>query len=201
MITGAILTNIKIGFTRAPSRDQRRIWSTFNRDIKQSTSETTKMFRTLRDMMLGAIITAFVAASVTYGSVGIAPLANGTFATIDQTWLNGLAGGVNFTYQYGISAVGTNQATATQLPAGVFTLEVDTSGSGGATGVALPACFQGTQLSINNNTAYTFDVYPAIVNNPITAAQDTINNTTSTTITTYARKTFSCAKNGVWAAG
>jgi hypothetical protein len=64
--------------------------------------------------------------------------------------------------------------------------------------VALPPCLQGTQVVVENNTAYTFDVYPAIANNPVTAAQDTINNTTSTTIVTYAQKRFSCAKNGVW---
>jgi len=158
------------------------------------------MLKTIRDMLIGVIVAGAAAAAVSYASVGIAPLSGGTFATIDQTWALGVAGGQNFSYQYGLTAVGTNQATSLQLPAGVFLLEVDTAGSGGATGIALPTCLAGTQVVVNDNTAYTVDVYPSIVNNPITAAQDTINNSTSTTITTYAAKTFSCAKNGVWSA-
>ena len=116
-------------------------------------------------------------------------------------WLLGVAGGVNFSYQYGITATGTTQATSTQLPAGQFLLEVDTSTVSTGLGVALPPCMQGTALSLNNNTANTITVYPSIANNPKTAAQDVIDvgsQATSTTITTYASKIFACAKNGVW---
>ena len=123
------------------------------------------------------------------------------FGLPDGAWLNGLANGQNFTYISGLTAVGTNQATALALTPGYYMYEVDTSGSGGATGVALPPCIQGTSLWLSNNTAYTIDVYPAVANNPITAAQDVINvgsAATSTTITTYASKVFACAKNGVW---
>lgn len=159
------------------------------------------MLKTIRDMLIGAIVAAGVGlAGVAFAVVGIPPLPNGQEALINQTWLLGLAGGSNFSYQYGITAVGTNQATAAQLPANIHLLQVDTAGAGGATGVALPTCLQGSEISLNDNTAYTIDVYPNATNNPITAAQDTINNTTSTTITTYAAKTFSCAKNGVWSA-
>lgn len=156
------------------------------------------MLKTVLNMMFGALICAAIGTA--WAVVGIPPLPNGQEALINQTWLLGLAGGSNYSYQYGITAVGTNQATAAQLPANVYLIQVDTAGSGGATGVALPPCLQGTQLFVNDNTAYTFDVYPAVANNPITAAQDTINNSTSTTITTYAVKVFSCAKNGVWSA-
>ena len=150
------------------------------------------MFKTIFNMLAGA----FIVTGVAFATVGTPPI--GGPGLVDGVWLNGLAGGQNMTYQYGLTAVGTNQATALQLPAGIYMLEVDTAGSGGATGVALPPCIQGTQVVVEDNTAYTIDVYPSIANNPVTAAQDTINNTTSTTITTYAQKRFSCGKNGVW---
>jgi hypothetical protein len=53
-----------------------------------------------------------------------------------------------------------------------------------------------------NNGANTLAVYPAIANNPVTAAQDTINNGTSLSggLATHTPEVFSCAKNGVWAA-
>ena len=123
------------------------------------------------------------------------------FALPDGAWLNGLANGQNFSYVYGLTAVGTNQATALALTPGFYLYEIDTAGAGGATGVALPPCLQGTSLWLSNNTAYTIDVYPAVLNNPVTAAQDVINvgsAATSTTITTYASKVFACAKNGIW---
>ena len=154
------------------------------------------MLKTITAFIFGALIAAAVGSA--YAVVGVQPL-NG-FGSPDGTWLNGVAAGSNYTYQYGITAVGTNQATAVQLPSGYYLLQVDTAGTGGATGVALPSCLQGTQIFLNDNTAYTIDVYPAVANNPVTLAQDTINNTTSTTITTYAVKVFSCAKNGVWSA-
>jgi hypothetical protein len=51
-----------------------------------------------------------------------------------------------------------------------------------------------------NNGASTLTVYPSIVNNSITSAQDTINNTTSVTVATHVSELFGCAKNGVWSA-
>ena len=154
------------------------------------------MLRIIAGCVLGAIIA---------GAMGVAMAVQGQvpvdgFQTVDGSWLKGLRDGINFSYQYGITSVGTNQATAFQLPANRFLFEVDTAGSGGATGVALPPCFAGAYLVLDDNTAYTIDVYPSIVNNNLTSAQDTINNTTSTTITTYAAKRFACAKNGVWSA-
>lgn len=154
------------------------------------------MLKIIGGLVLGAIIAAAIGSASAL--VGIEP--NNGYAAIDGQFVKGIRQGVNFTYQYGITAAGTNQATAFQLPASRYLLEVDTSGSGGATGVALPACVAGTEVALNNNTAFTIDVYPMIVNNLLTAAQDTINNTTSTTITTYATKHFMCAKNGVWGA-
>ena len=116
-------------------------------------------------------------------------------------WLLGIVGGVNWSYKYGLVAAGTTQATSTQLPAGIFLLEVDTSTASTGLGVALPPCMQGTSVVLGNNTANTITVYPSIANNKVTAAQDVINvgsAATSTTITTFAATTFWCAKNGVW---
>ena len=150
-------------------------------------------------LFAAAILFAAVSTSA-FAVIGQKPVPSMGFGLIDGTWLDGVVGGSNFLYKYGLTAAGTNQATALQLPANIHLLEVDTAGSGGATGVALPTCLGGAEIVINDNTAYTIDVYPAIANNPITAAQDTINNTTSTTITTYASKLFTCGQNGVWAA-
>ena len=134
----------------------------------------------------------FLAHSAT---VGIAPTPG--IQPVDGTWLIGLSGGLNNTFQSGITAAGTTQATATPLTSGIFLNEIDTAAA--STGVNLPPCFAGTELSIYNNGAQTVTVYPAVANNPITVAQDTINNGTTTTIATHVLNAFSCAKNGVWA--
>ena len=156
------------------------------------------MLKTIRDMLIGA----GVAAAVGYAaaSIGTPPTPATGFGLVDGTWLNGLAGGVNSAYQYGFTAAGTTQATALQLPAGIKLMEVDTAAS--STGVALPPCLQGTEFGIYNNGAQTLTIYPSIANNPVTAAQDTINNGTSLSggLATHTPEVFFCAKNGVWAA-
>jgi hypothetical protein len=159
------------------------------------------MLKNLANMIAGAIIFAGIAAAL--ASTGTPPLPGIGFALQDGQWLLGLAGGSNFSSQSGITAAGTNQATATQLAANIYFQEVDTAGSGGATGVALPSCLAGSEVKVLNNTAYTFDVYPNVANNPITATQDVIvtagsAGTTSTSQTTYTGKTYTCFKNGVW---
>jgi hypothetical protein len=115
---------------------------------------------------------------------------------VDGTWLNGLAGGVNNSYVYGLTGSGTNQATALQFPTGFYLLEADTVASG--TGFNLPSCISGTDMLFYNNGASTATIYPAVANNPATAAQDTINNATSITVATHTSQAFSCAKPGVW---
>jgi hypothetical protein len=151
------------------------------------------MFKTLRDMVLGAIVCASIGAAMAV--VGTPP-GTGPGLT-DGAWLTGLAGGQNFSYQYAFTAAGTTQATALQLPAGIHLMEVDTTAS--STGVALPPCLQGTALMLYNNGASTLTVYPSIANNPITAAQDTIDNSTSASVATHVSEIAFCAKNGVWA--
>lgn len=157
--------------------------------------------KTIRDMAIGAILTfGAVFAAASFASVGQAPPPGSGPALVDGVWLNGVVGGQNWSYQYGITAAGTTQATSLQLPAGVFLMEVDTAAA--STGVALPPCLQGTSVFLYNNGAQTLTVYPAIANNPITAAQDTINNGTSFSggVATHVSMLAFCAKNGVWAA-
>lgn len=129
--------------------------------------------------------------------IGISPPPQG-FVVVDAAWLNALAAGQNASYVSGLTAAGTNQATALQLAPGNTLVEIDTVASG--TGVALPPAVQGTELSLYNNGANTLDVYPAIANNALTGSQDTINNGTSTTVATHTSMYFFCAKNGIWAA-
>jgi hypothetical protein len=118
---------------------------------------------------------------------------------INGLWAKGIAAGQNFSYLAGVTAAGANQAAAFQLLPGFMLIEID--GGGSATGVALPPAVAGTVIAIFNNTAQTnLVVYPSIVNNGLTAAQDTINNTTSLAFTAARQLLiFTCAKNGVWA--
>lgn len=148
--------------------------------------------------MLLAAVAALVLASSAYAGVGTPPTPATGMGLVDGTWLNGLAGGENHAYQSGITAAGSTQAGATQLNAGVRMFSIDTVAS--STGVALPSCLQGNELSIYNNGANTLTVYPAVANNPVTAAQDTINNGTSTSESSHTVKTYYCPENGVWAA-
>lgn len=152
------------------------------------------MLKAALNMIAGAMICALVSAA--YAVVGNVPV-NG-YQTPDGTWLLGLAGGQNNSYQFGITAAGTTQATATQLAAGVRLLQVDTAAA--SSGVALPQCVAGNEVSLYNNGANTLTVYPSIANNLLTAAQDTINSSTSFSVATHVAMLAFCAKNGVWAA-
>ena len=125
-------------------------------------------------------------------------LIDGTFIGGGPTAPGGVAGGQNIASISGLTAAGTTQATALAIPSGYKLVEMDTVAS--STGVNLPQAFAGTEVSIYNNGAQTLTVYPAVPNNPNTAAQDTINNGTSTTQTTHTAKTYRCAKDGVWSA-
>lgn len=123
------------------------------------------------------------------------PLQNGSYATIDQGWLYGLASGNNLTTMAGVAAAGSNQATATQLTPNVALYMIE-SGTGGFN---LPACIAGTSLWVYNKSGATLTAYPAVANNPVTGAQDTINGATSVGSFSTATATFyGCPKNGAW---
>lgn len=114
----------------------------------------------------------------------------------DGIWLNGLASGQNLNYLYGITAAGTTQAGATALTPGSALYEVDTTP--GSSGVSLPQCFQGQGLWLYNFGSNTLTVYPNPTNNPTTSAQDTINNTTTLSLSAHTPEFFGCAKTGNW---
>lgn len=150
------------------------------------------MLKTIAGTIMGAIVAAAMTAALAI--TGQVPV-NG-FGAVDGTWLLGLAGGTNYTYQSGITAAGTTQATGTQLPSGIYLVEIDTAAA--STGVNLPPCIPGTQMQLYNNGAQTVTIYPAVANNPITATQDTINNATSITLASHIGTSPVCAKAGVW---
>ena len=115
---------------------------------------------------------------------------------IDGDFVNGITQGHNMVAQNGLTAIGTNQATSLQLADRIAMFSVDTSSA--STGVALPAALAGVSIFVANNTANNISAFPSIANNPVTSAQDTINNTTSATINAHTGTAFTCAKNGTW---
>ncbi len=119
---------------------------------------------------------------------------------IDGTWVNGLAGGQNQTYQSGLTANNAaSQSTATSIPAGIAIVEVDTSVANGS--LVLPFANAGTEFALNNNTANSLDVYAQPGTNAATSSLDTINslsNTTAFSAGANAITVFMCAKNGKW---
>ena len=126
------------------------------------------------------------------------------FALVDGNWLTGLANGVNYSYQNGITAhAGGTQAAAFQLPQNVNMFQVGTTATTGDS-VALPQCVAGSYIWLSNAGAGTLDVYGSPTTNPLTAALDTIHATAGTsayTLTTNTNAIFFCPKNGAWSAG
>lgn len=153
------------------------------------------MLKTISRVAIGLVIAASIGSAFATNR-GQKPTTG--FQAPDGDWLQGVADGVNWNYQYNITAAGTNQATATQLPANKPLVELDTVSSG--TGATLPTALQGTTIYLYNNGASNAVIYPAVANNPATSAQDTINNTTSVTVNAHTAEMFFCVKTGVWAA-
>lgn len=114
---------------------------------------------------------------------------------IDGDFVNGITQGHNFTFQNGLTAVGTNQATSLQLADRISFLEIDTSSA--STGAALPFALAGVTITVINNTGNNITIFPAIANNS-RGVQDTINNTTSYTLNAHTAQGFICGKTGVW---
>ena len=147
-----------------------------------------------RNIVTAAVAALIAGAGASYALIGTPP---GTGPQlIDGAWLNGLAGGLNNLYVSGLTAAGTNQATAAQIPSGYYIVEADTVAS--STGLTLPFAVPGTDMLFYNNGANTVTIYPNVTNNPATSAQDTINNGTSVTVTSHNSYSFSTAKAGVW---
>jgi len=155
------------------------------------------MLKTAFNMLVGALIAASVSVAL---AVTGQPQVQG-FQTPDGTWLLGLAGGQNFSYQFGIVAhAGGTQAACTVLPAGIAFMSVDTVASSGDS-VCLPFAVAGTNIQIANNSSTTLNIFGQAGNNPLTGAADTINNTAgSTNYSPTTQQNVECVspKNGVW---
>ena len=159
------------------------------------------MFKTVLNMLVGALVAAGIGAA--FAVQGIAPT-NG-FGAWDGTWLLGLSGGSNWTYQYGITAhAGGGQTSCVSLTPGIYLYEVDTVASANDS-VCLPFAQQGTNFSIRNGAASNaLAIYGQANNNLLTAAADTINGTAGSTeypsggLSAGSSVECFAAKNGVW---
>jgi hypothetical protein len=155
------------------------------------------MFKTICGFVLGAIVAASIGAVM--AATGQTPVPG--FQTPDGTWLLGIAGGQNFTYQYGITAhAGGTQAACTNLVPGIYLYEVDTVATTGDS-VCLPFAIAGTNFSLRNAGTGTLDIYGQPNNNLATGAADTINGTAGSsayTITNNTNVECFAAKSGVW---
>lgn len=149
--------------------------------------------KTILHMIFGALVAAAIGAA--FAATGTPP-GNGP-QLVDGLWLQGLANGTNNSFQSGITAAGTTQATCTNLPTQIYLMEVDTAPA--SSGVCLQTGVAGVEFSFYNNGANTVTIYPNAVNNPATAIQDTINNGTSTTVASHTALYCFVAKVGIWA--
>jgi hypothetical protein len=157
------------------------------------------MLKTILNMLVGAVISAAVTAA--FAVTGTPP---GTgLGLVDGAWLTALTQGSNYSFQSGIAAAGTTQATATVLSTTPMMYEVDTVAA--STGVALPQCLAGDFLMIRNGTTTTLAVYGnATANSAVSpSANDTINGTAGSSaysLTSQQTALFFCAKTGSWSA-
>ena len=159
------------------------------------------MLKTALNMIVGAFLAASIGAA--FAVVGNVPV-NG-YQTPDGTWLLGLAGGSNWTYQSGITAhAGGTQAACLSLTPGIYLYEVDTVASAHDS-VCLPFAQQGSNFSIRNGaSSNALAIYGQSNNNLLTAAADTINGTAGSTeypsggLSAGSSVECFAAKNGVW---
>lgn len=156
------------------------------------------MLKTIRDMLIGACVAAAFGAAV--AAVGTPPT-NGP-QLVDGTWLNGLAGGQNYTYQSGITAhAGGTQAACLSLTPGISMYQVSTVASGNDS-VCLPFAVAGTTLVLANAAASnTLAIYAQPNNNQLTGVGDTINAASnSSAYSLSAANNVDCfsPKNGIW---
>jgi len=155
------------------------------------------MLKTLINFIAGALVASAVATA--FAVQGVAPFPG--FQAVDGSWLLGLAGGTNLTYQSGITAhAGGTQAACTVLPAGIALISIDTVTSG-ADSVCMPFAVAGTDFQFAVNSSNSPNVYGQAANNPLTGAADTINATAgSTAYQPAGQKNVECfsPKNGAW---
>lgn len=155
------------------------------------------MLKTMRDMLLGAVVAAMVGGAV--AAVGVAPGSGPQL--IDGAWLNGVVGGQNFTYQSGITAhAGGTQAACLNLNPGIYLYELDTVASSGDS-ICVPFAQVGTNFSIRNAGAQSANLFAQSGTNLLTATTDQINGSSNASAYALpANQSAECfvAKNGQW---
>src|SRR5579883_2735548 len=127
----------------------------------------------------GAAFALVLVGMIAHASVGTQP--GSGMGLVDGVWLNGLAGGQNYAYQYGITAhAGGTQAACLSITPGAYLYEVDTVASGNDS-ICIPYAQAGTNL--------------------VTGSTDQINgssNSTSYTLSTQNSVECFVAKPGSW---
>lgn len=126
-------------------------------------------------------------------TVGRPPVAGQSYALQDSRWLLGLAAGNNRAVQSGFTALsGGGKTGATQLPAIVELLEVDTVAAD-HNSVLLPSAQVGCFVCVANNGAHILDIYGM--------GTDTINAASTSSaysINANTNAIFFCVKKGAW---
>lgn len=160
------------------------------------------MFKTLRDMLVGAIVCAAISASLA-ATIGTPPVPATGPGLVDGTWLNGLAAGQNRTFVNALTAhAGGTQAAALQIPTGMALVGFGTVATTGDS-AKLPFALTGTTIMVRNAGAQTMNVYANDGTNRTTATTDKINGAANTAAYTLAANTvaiFFCALDGAWSA-
>ena len=158
------------------------------------------MLKSLVNFVAGALVAAGISSA--FALVGNPPQPNGQEALINQTWVLGLAGGQNFSYQSGITAhAGGTQASCLVLTAGNLLQQVSTVATS-ADSVCLPYALQGEMMIVANAAASnTLDIYAQSGTNGATNSTDTINaasNTSAYTLSANNNAICFAPKNGIW---
>lgn len=128
-------------------------------------------------------------------TTGIQPTQGGGPALIDQTWLLGLAGGLNnASVNSLVATAGGTKAAGYQIPAATTLVAFATVASSGDSAL-LPQALKNTYLLVYNGGAQNLSLYGK--------GTDTINavaTASAYTLATTAAALFFCAKDGNWGA-
>ncbi|HLH92072.1 MAG TPA: hypothetical protein VKX28_26870 [Xanthobacteraceae bacterium] len=147
----------------------------------------------------GAAFALVLVGMIAHASVGTQP--GSGMGLVDGVWLNGLAGGQNYAYQYGITAhAGGTQAACLSITPGAYLYEVDTVASGNDS-ICIPYAQAGMNFSLRNAGASTLAIYAQAGTNLVTGSTDQINgssNSTSYTLSTQNSVECFVAKPGSW---
>lgn len=160
------------------------------------------MLKTIRDMLVGALVAAAVGSAFAY-TVGTPPPIGSGPGLQDGVWLNALSNGQNRSTVSGLVAhAGGTQAAALQIPAAIAMVGFGTVATTNDS-AKLPFALAGTMIMVRNAGAQTLAVYANNATNQATATTDKINgaaNSSSYTLATNTVAIFWCDRDGFWSA-